>query len=299
MAQAPRQFTKPALDIPAQIALLEQRGLAIGNRIHAQQSLRHIGYYRLSGYMLPFQTPGTNHQFIAGTSFEKITDLYSFDRKLRIIFLDALDRIEIGLRAATTQALCLQYGSHWHLIPSNFLPGANHAALLESLKEEIGHYDPRKRAVQIAHYYSNYDDPPLPPAWMVLEAISFGSLVHIIRKLNAQNLKLVARLVGVPDPALKSWSLSLSYLRNLCAHHERVWNRIHTIKPFITSQHRTDLTPNDKTYAQAVVLYTMLGLLSSRATWKGRLSTLFTEHPDVPAGNMGFPNNWAARAVWR
>ena len=209
MAQAPRRFNKLAITVPDQIALLEQRGLIVGNRIHAQQSLRNIGYYRLSGYMLPFQVPNSNHQFSVGTTFEKITDLYSFDRKLRIIFLDALDRIEVGLRAATTQAMCLQHGSHWYRDATNFLPTAGHPQLLQSLLDEIGDSDPRRRAVHIAHYYNNYDDPPSPPSWMLLEAISFGSLAHIIRKLNANNLKVIARLINVPDPALKSWCLSL------------------------------------------------------------------------------------------
>jgi len=299
LAQTPRQFTKPALDLPAQIVLLEQRGLTIGNRVHAQQSLRHIGYYRLSGYMRPFQQPSGNHQFFAGTTFEQITDLYSFDRKLRVIFLDALDRVEVGLRAATTQALCQLHGSHWYLASTNFLPTANHRALIACLQEEIGHDDEKKRAVHIQHYYSNYDNPSMPPSWMLLEALSFGSLVHILRKLNAQNLKAISRLIGITDRALRSWSLSLSYLRNLCAHQERVWNRTYTIKPFITSQHRIDLTPNDKTYAQAVVLYTMLGLFSARTGWKSRLVGLFTDHPKVNVAKMGFPNEWDGRQVWR
>ena len=249
--------------------------------------------------MRPFQEPGGNHQFVAGATFEQITDLYSFDRKLRVIFLDALDRVEVGLRAATTQALCQLHGSHWYLDSANFLPTADHGALVASLQEEIGHDDERKRAVHVHHYYSNYDDPPMPPSWMLLEALSFGSLVHILRKLNAQNLKAISRLIGITDPALKSWCLSLSYLRNLCAHHERVWNRTYTIKPFITSQHRVDLTPNDKTYAQAVVLYTMLGLFSARTGWKSRLAGLFTDHPNVDLAKMGFPNGWDGRQVWR
>ncbi len=248
--------------------------------------------------MIPFQIPGGNHQFIAGTTFEDITDLYSFDRKLRIIFLDALDRVEVGLRAATTQAMCLQYGPHWYMDANNFLPSANHVELLESLKEEIGHDDQRRRTVHINHYYSNYDQPEMPPSWMLLEAISFGSMVHIIRKLTAKNLKLISRLLGLPEQAVHSWPLSLSYLRNLCAHHERVWNRIYTIKPYKTTQH-PDLNPNDKTYAQAVCLYVMLGIFTSRISWKNRLVSLFADHPTVPLINMGFPNNWAGRAVWR
>jgi abortive infection bacteriophage resistance protein len=125
------------------------------------------------------------------------------------------------------------------------------------LKNEVGHSEPQKRAVHVNHYYLNYDQPEMPPSWSVLEATSFGSLAYLIRQLTAANAKSVAWLINIPEPALKSWTLSLSYLRNLCAHHNRIWNRTHTIKPYIIKQYASDLTPNDKTYAQAVTTWVL------------------------------------------
>jgi abortive infection bacteriophage resistance protein len=132
----------------------------------------------------------------------------------------------------------------------------------------------------------------------MIMAISFGSLATIIRRLNAGNLKSVAWLIGLPDPALKSWCLSVSYLRNLCAHHSRIWNRTYTLKPFITRQQERDLTPNDRTYAQAVTLRTLLKLCSGPSEWAERLKCLLAEHPNVPASAMGFPMGWMDRPFW-
>ena len=279
------------------MALLQQRGLLLPDVQAAQLSLRYIGYYRLSAYMRPFQSTDGTHQFTTGTTFERIADLYSFDRKLRIIFLDALDRIEVGLKSAITEALCLKHGPHWYLNSQNFLPTADHNALLKNLKEEIGHHDTGRRAVHVAHYYDNYDEPDMPPSWMLFEAISFGSFAHVIRRLNAANLKSVAWLLGITDPALKSWCLSLSYLRNLCAHHSRIWNRTYTIKPLIMRQYQTDMTPNDKTYAQAITLRVLLKQCSGPSNWIQRLSGLFAEHPNVELAKMGFPPDWSTRVL--
>jgi abortive infection bacteriophage resistance protein len=294
-----KTFTKPALSVQAQIAILKARGLSIADESNAQISLRHIGYYRLSAYMRPFQIADGTHNFNKGATFEKIFDLYSFDRKLRIVFLDALDRIEIGLKSATTESLATKYGPHWYLDKNHFLPNADHAALITSLKEEIGHSDPKKRAVHIDHYYSNYNTPDMPPSWMLFEAISFGSFAYLVRKLNAANSKGVAWLVNIPEPALPSWCLSLSYLRNLCAHSCRIWNRTHTIKPIIIKNYKSEMSPNDKTYAQAVTLWVLLKRCSGPTEWKKRLADLFNEHPDVDLPALGFPTDWSTRTLWR
>lgn len=300
MSKSPRVFSKPAITITDQVTLLKKRGLEISDLPASQQALRYIGYYRLSAYMRPFQASGADHQFNEGTAFSDIDDLYSFDRKLRIVFLDALDRIEIGIKAAATQALCQHHGPAWFLDPKNFLPTADHGSMIEKLKDEIGTTDFSKRAVHIQHYYNNYDEPELPPSWMLMEAISFGSLARLIKNLNAKNMKSVAWLINIPEPALKSWCLSLSYVRNLCAHHNRIWNRIYTLKPFITKQHKSELDPNDKIYAQAVTIYILLRNCSTGAPqWKNRIANLFNEHPRVPIDKMGFPTDWLSRPFWR
>ena len=93
------QFTKPPLNIDEQIELLESRGLVINDKNFAKQKLCNINYYRLSAYMLPFQKPhNPSHQFLDNITFENIIQLCSFDRALRVLVFDAIERVEVALR---------------------------------------------------------------------------------------------------------------------------------------------------------------------------------------------------------
>lgn len=131
-----------SVSIAQQIALLRTRGLVIGDEAKASKYLKFIGYYRLSGYMLPFQSGGDgdqHHTFHAGTTFDQILDLSSFDRKLRLLFLDAIERIEIAIRAAVSTTMSLQHGPHWFLDSANFEAGFDHADFIRRAKNDIGH----------------------------------------------------------------------------------------------------------------------------------------------------------------
>src|ERR1041384_4203577 len=97
-----KQFTKPALSLDEQLDLLAKRGLKIEDRAWAKGHLRRIGYYRLSAYGLPLQYNDPArlplHLFKPGSSFGLIIRLYEFDRHLRLMTFDAVERIEIAVR---------------------------------------------------------------------------------------------------------------------------------------------------------------------------------------------------------
>ena len=81
--------------------LLKSRGLLITDTIRAEAYLQNIGYYRLSAYMLPFLSmPKTDHQFKSGTTFDNVLDLYRFDKKLRVLLFNEIEKIEIAFREA-------------------------------------------------------------------------------------------------------------------------------------------------------------------------------------------------------
>jgi abortive infection bacteriophage resistance protein len=297
----PRRFTKPALDVTQQITLLRQRGLSVPNEQTANRYLKSVGYYRLSGYMLPFQTGGRGtdrHVFLSGTSFEDLINLYEFDRELRLIFLDALERIEVGIRAAVTSAMAVTHGAHWYMYPHHLVPGFNHSEFLERTESELGK-DGKRRDIFIDHYFNAYDEPDMPPSWMAFEALPFGTVSHLISKLTVPNRNKIASHLNLPEPILKSWCHSLSYLRNLCAHHCRIWNRTFTITPYVSNQYKADLTPNNRAYAQAVTLQVMIKRLYPASRWGDQLKRLFTDHPEMDAVRLGFPNDWLTRSLWR
>ena len=110
------KYNKPALTFSQQVELLVARGLVVKNKKRVEGTLANISYYRLSAYMLPFkeyQNGVIIDRFIQGTTWEQIYDLYKFDRKLRLLLFDAIERIEIAVRTQIVNQLSLKYGSHW------------------------------------------------------------------------------------------------------------------------------------------------------------------------------------------
>ena len=100
-----QRYDKPALDENELIERYIERGLIIADRNRAARYLRHIGYYRLSPYTIPFQADRTTHSFSPGTTFDDILYIYVFDRQLRLLTIDAIERVEVGVRAAVSNTL--------------------------------------------------------------------------------------------------------------------------------------------------------------------------------------------------
>jgi abortive infection bacteriophage resistance protein len=296
-------FNKPPLSLRDQLALLVARGLTVSDPSAAAHYLTHIGYYRLSGYALPFQLGGTGptrHDFRPGVTFDDILDRYVFDRKLRLLVMDAIERIEISVRAAMSNAIAARHGAHWYLDPCLFSTTFDHGRFLDDIKQQIGHAPAhtRRRDIYIEHYYQTYSTPDMPPSWMVFESLNFGTISFAYMNLAAPEFASVCGSYGLPHPVLISWLHSLNYIRNICAHHARLWNRECRIKPVIARAFKADLTPNARVYAQLVVMQIMLARIAPGNHWAHKLRELLAEHPAVPLLSMGFPVNWATRTVW-
>jgi len=167
------KYTKPALSITDQIAKLKQRGLRFNDEQKAAHYLSNISYYRLRAYTYPFQdNTNPNHPFIREISFEDIIELYVFDRRLRLLVFNAIEKIEIALRTKIIYEFSLNHGSHWHenanMYRNNYFFNTN----INALYEEVD----RSAETFIEHYKNSYSTPQYPPAWMSLEVISMGLL---------------------------------------------------------------------------------------------------------------------------
>ena len=88
-------YTKEPTSIAEQIAQLKQRGLTIDDENLASHYLNNISYYRLAGYWWPMQDDKINHHFKPNSKFENVISLYNFDRELRLLLFDVIERIEI------------------------------------------------------------------------------------------------------------------------------------------------------------------------------------------------------------
>jgi hypothetical protein len=165
------KYIKPALLYPDQLALMVSRGVICTDNARALEWLKRIGYYRLSAYFIPFRVPGTDN-FQPGTTLDQIIDLYKFDCNLRLLVMQAMDRIEIAVRAVATYHLAHDMGEFGYADPRNFRAGYNHGELMRTIAIEEG----RSAELFVAHYRRKYTSETYLPIWMATELISFGAL---------------------------------------------------------------------------------------------------------------------------
>lgn len=224
-------YGKQALTYTDQINQLKARGLSIGDEAKAAHLLEVVSYYRLSGYWFPLLADKQTHLFKPNASFETAFSLYCFDRELRKLALAELEKIEVAVRAKMIYILSHRHGPFWFQEPHLFVNPVSHANSLSKIGEEFNRSDEEF----IVTFRNKYTEP-LPPSWMTLEITSFGSLSMLYKNLKpGKEKREIAHYFGLADSVFETWLHSIVYLRNVCAHHSRLWNRAMSIRPQIPS----------------------------------------------------------------
>lgn len=297
-----KTFDKSSLTPDQHIGLLKKRGLNFQDQARARHYLQFIGYYRLSGYFLPFQVPGDpQHSFLSKTTFDDILQTYIFDRKLRLLVMDGVERIEVAVRTTISDFMSQHHGSHWFMDRALFVDRFNHDGLLDKIRKESGFDRPGKQNLSCKHYYDVYNVPSLPPAWMITEILSAGTWSMIFKNIRSpQEKKAIAALYGIHPTLMISWLEAFTDLRNKCAHHGRIWNRTFTKKPKIPNDKKLagHFRQNDSFYAHASVLNVFLNVISDGSSWQQRLAQLINTSPHIPKESMGFFNGWDHDPFW-
>lgn len=297
------QYTKGPLSYAAQLQQLQQRGLHVADPARAIYYLERVGYYRLMGYLFPFRLPGSD-DYKPGASFEQAVQLYEFDQVLRSLVMEAICHIEVAVRTAVTYRMAHGYGAFGYSDPINvaYDPGW-HAGWIATVQDEVR----RSRETFIAHYKAKYTRPAYPgvPIWMASEVMSFGSLSKLVKAMHPADKKAIAGIFGVAAPVFASWVHTITALRNIAAHHGRVWNRVLGVVPMRPKngawQHMAGSYPVDRMYFALLVIK---ALLASCATdvddWRDRV----TNHLRlllVDQGHrqsMGAPAHWDQHPLW-
>ena len=213
------KYNKPPLSYANQVKTLQSRGLIVSDEIKAEQFLAKVNYYRFSAYCLPFENE--RHKFKDNTTFTDVESLYKFDRQLRQLIDNALEIIEIYLRAKITYVLTSSHGPFVHEDSKNFFNLDFHSQWLERVHEETT----RSKETFVIHYRSKYDDFPKLPLWMAVEVMSFGALSKLFSNLKRDVQAEIGKALGFHHSLLVSWIHSMNFVRNVCAHHARLWNR--------------------------------------------------------------------------
>ena len=313
-------FNKPPLTYEKQVELLLSQGLIVTDRKRAERHLANISYYRLSAYMLPYKKKENGiiiDAFKEGTTWDDIYNLYVFDRKLRLLVFDAIERLEVAIRTQIIYQLCHKYGSHWQDNAHIFNPPREvtlrdgrkitidvYREIQSHIKEQL---HSNRAEVFIQHYHSKYDTPENPPSWMSVEIMYFNHLSKICTGLkNRADINGIASYFALPPKTFCSWLHTMNYVRNICAHHSRLWNRDLNIVPEKLSFSKRlvwisnpDMVKRSKNYYFFCMINNMLQVANPTSQFKTKLKELLEEYKNVISlDSMGFPKGWEEEKMW-
>lgn len=298
--------------IDDQIAILKSRGMEFASECEARELLSRVSYFRLKYYWMDMVDEETG-DFKAGASFESVAERYEFDRQLRLILFGAIEILEVGLRSKIISVLSLSAGNGlWYLDKSLFENLRYHEDFVLDLKYEFGRSsDPFARNFVKSH--PDWDTGSLgganPDAWLILETATFGTLSKMYKNLRAQSplQSAIANEFGLYSSRdFSSWLEAVCLLRNVIAHHSRLWYRIFAKKPANVRSHRDkwlkdDLTENQRRRAYGLVscLLYLCNAIKPDNGIAQQIRGLFSSHPRIPAFMLGFTGDWREQPLWR
>lgn len=292
-------YTDSSLSIEGQINLLKSRNLSFASEEQAKHILQNVSMYRMKGYLYPLQSDKVNHIYKNGATFEQAFELYRFDSDLRRLLFKRIEQIEVSVRTKFSEMMALNSDHFWYTVPANFRNVHDHIGLLNSIKKELERSDDE----QIVNFFNTYSNQ-WPPSWMAMEVSSFGTLSLLYKCLNAGACKRgIANYYGLRDTVFESWIHSLVYVRNICGHHSRLWNRNLRIQPITPKRytHPFVLQPvrtNRIYYVMCIIKY-LLNIIEPDNDFTSQVNWLFIEHPTINKRIMNFPDCWEMEPLWR
>ncbi|SMQ93776.1 Abi family protein [Xanthomonas fragariae] len=301
------QYTKEALDYAQQIRQLQGRGLAIVDPVKAELYLRKVGYYRLMGYLFPLRVAGGD-TYLPGASIDTALRLYEFDRHLRHLVGDAIGHIEVAARTAVTYRLAHAYGSFAHRNAANFRPDGGKGNWHESWLSKVDEQVCRARETFIDHYKCRYTIPPFPevPIYMASEVMSLGTLSKLVCAMHSVDQAAIATEFHTDIPVLLSWLHAVSVVRNIAAHHGRLWNRVLGVSPKLPRHGvwagTSSTVPQTRLFFMLCVLNHLLKDTAANIThWRTTVSDHLRPLLVDPSrrASMGAPDNWETHALWQ
>jgi len=295
---------KPARNIADQIQLLKDRGMLFRDETLAQHFLENISYYRLKGYWWDMQQDRITHTFTPNTYFESVVERYNFDRHLRLILFDAVERIEIALRTKMIYHLSISYGATWYLDSNLFVEQDKHIEHINHLQREFAY----SQEIFIKDHKRKHPNTNAE-AWKIMEIASMGTLSKFYKNLNHQlpEKSLIAKEMGLNlHSELSSWLEAIVYVRNIIAHHSRLWSRNMVKKPIdninnpIGIWFDNNLLPVQR--KKPFLIISSMIYMSNKVTpnhqIKDKILTVIDNNPEVPIYKLGFLNNWRSEPLW-
>jgi len=292
-------YTDSSLSVEDQIQLLKSRNLTFLNEEKAKHLLQNISMFRMKGYLYPLQTDRVHHIYRNGATFDQAFELYSYDSDLRRLIFKRIEQIEVSVRTKFSEIMATNSDHFWYTVTANFRNAHDHAGLLNSINREFTRSDDD----QIVGFFNIYSNQ-WPPSWMAMEVSSFGTLSLLYKCVNAGTCKRdVANYYGVRDTVFELWIHSLVYVRNICGHHSRLWNRNLRIQPVtprrLAHPFVTQPVCTDRIYYVMCIIKYLLNIIEPGNNFTSQINWLFIEYPSINKQIMNFPDCWDMAPLWK
>lgn len=297
-----------------QLDILCARGMIINDAPLAKTLLARIGYYRLSGYWYPFRafnadkTARLDH-FIEGTNFADAIALYEFDRKLRLLALDAIERIELALQVEIAYLLGKR-DPFAHENPSelhgNFLrkgkkgQPSGHEKWMEDYQRLVDRAD---RKTFVSHNINKYGRLPI---WVAIEIFDFGTMSKLFAGMKHKDKLTIETKFGLfTGNDLETWLRSFNFIRNISAHHGRLWNcnileraNVPHSKPALSRLN------NARPFLYFCLMQSVMKAICPTSQWGSEFIHLIDGFPNIENGgakieDMGIVAGWKSWSIWQ
>lgn len=299
-------YNKLAKTVTDQINQLHKRGLIITNKPETEHYLNNVGYYRLSGYWWSMLADKATHAFKIISTFDNVIAIYNFDKELRLLLFEVIESIEIALRNKLIHYPSLELSPWWFEEQKNFKDTIRHTEVLNAIDREL---QQTKEVFIKEHYKKYHTDRRRPPAWKTLEVVSFGTISKLYGNLNNSVIakNIIAQEFGIVNHTfLPSWLQAISQIRNMCAHHSRLWNKNLPGAPRLMHRPPHPWLQNVPTASEFFMLYVhlccmkyLLNCIKPKNDMTSRLIDLLTAYENIDPKALGLKPNWQNEQLWK
>jgi len=275
------KFAKSPLSLQEQILHIEKHyKIKCKNKSLIEKYLFHCNYYKVRGYWLFFE------EIEKEVYFEEVINLYEFDKKLRMLFMNYIEIVETSIKSIFAYHLTNKYGSsHIHLRKCIFHNEKYYYQSIEQLKNNYAN----SKEIYANHFKTKYDED-LPPLWASVEIMTLGEISKWFSNLNKYDQKEISNYYNFPAPSLRTLLINLTEVRNICAHHSRLWNK--RLTKAISIPRRLNIsTPHSfKIYHTLITMNELLKSITSKNYLLCDFCKITLEH-NIPIKYMGFPKH--------
>jgi len=230
------------------------------------------------------QMPKEQHRYKPNATFDQVMMLYRFDKKLRLLIFNEIEKIEVAVRSAIVNIGCDMTGNpFWMTDSSNFIDAGKFRHTMDLIDAELH----RSREDFIVHFKQTYSDA-YPPAWILAEVLPFGVITNIFSNIKVARIKKsIARRFGLQVAPFESWLTIVTLTRNSCCHHRMAGSWI------------SQPTDTLRIYFDLCIIKYFLNIISPNNDMKSKIDTLLSVYPSIDTAAMGFSRGWENEPLWQ